>query len=408
MRWILGLLFLITLALIGGYIFFKGYPYRLYSHWVSGKEWNRYYEIPNYRPLFLKSPDLDAIAPYKEDYVQLWKEFPLRNSLIPLPVRHPLFLTVPIAELKVKTGTPQIGMTILSSSGRELSRIYTAPTALYQDHSMGQELFKLPFVKNRILKKDLDTLWKDIFSYIIEDKSKSMDEMIYDLYILHLRSKILPAETLRYGLIKDGKQALLELESKDKDYKVELVLTQSNGSIYSYILVTEKVNEESLKMRSKFLESISFSPIDPSMGRLLYTEFKQLNFARQVDQEGMLYLFSAWSQDFNSAELFKEMIFYLERGRNNQRQLKNLYQFAFVRYGKTFTTKKDLHGDDADGDMGLQRKIEVEDIEKKQAADRVKERPPVEVELAPDEKMNIYLKKAKESGPTETKEMTVH
>jgi hypothetical protein len=74
---------------------------------------------------------------------------------------------------------------------------------------------------------------------------------------------------------------------------VELVLTQDSGSIFSYIIKTEKENLESRKIRAKFLETITFSPVDEDIGRLLYTEFKQLNYARQIDQEGMLYLFSA-------------------------------------------------------------------------------------------------------------------
>lgn len=407
MRWLLGFVLAISLLVLGGYIFAKGYPYRLYSNWARGKEWNRYYYIPNYRSSFLKPVSLEEIPPYKEDYLELWKEFPLRNARIPLPVRHPLFQTVPIVESRGKGATPQVGMRFLSANERELSRVYTFPTTLYQDHSQGQELFKLPFVKNRILKLPLDKLWKDIFSYEIEVKSKTLDEMIYDLYILHLRSKILPKDTLRFGLIKEGRVALIELASKDRDYIVELILTFDSGSVYSYALRTEKNNQDSRKLRSKFLDTISFGPVDPAMARFLYTEFKHLNYARQVDQEGMLYLFSAWSQDVQNVELLREMIFYLERGQKNAIQLRPLYQFALKQYDKTFTAKK-LFNDHDDPNLVLQRKIEIENIEKKQAAEREKEKPPVEADLTPDEKMNLYLKKAKEEGPLPKDDMTIH
>lgn len=200
---------------------------------------------------------------------------------------------------------------------------------------------------------------------------------------------------------------MIELVSADKDYKVELVLTLTGGTVYSYVLRTEKNNEESLKLRSKFLDVVSFSPIDVSMGRILYTEFKQLNFARQVDQEGMLYLLSSWSQDIENLDLFKEMIFYLERGQKNSRQLKGLYEFSYKQYGKTFTTRKGGVGIE-DGNITLQRNIELEDMERRKEAERVKNLPPPEPELGPDEKMNIYLKKAKEKGPAQTDEMIVH
>lgn len=406
MRWLLGIVFLLCLAVFGGYIFLKGYPYRLYSGWVQGESWNKYYSIQGYRKSFLKPNGIEEIPPYKEDYGQLWRSFPLRNAQIPLPVRHPMFQTIPLIESTGEKSAPRVGIRILAPSNRELSRIYTLPTQIAADHSQGQDLFRLPFVRNRILKYDLDKLWKDIFTYNIEVKSKSLDEMIYDLYILHLRSKILPKETVRYGIIKDSK-AMIEMSSTDKDYMVELVLTHEAGSIYSYVLRTEKNNDESRKLRAKFLENITFSAIDQAMSKFLYTEFKGLNFARQVDQEGMLYLFSAWSQNMENVDMLKEMIFYLERGRTNSLQLKPLYAFALKHYGKTFTTRS-IFNDHDDPNLALQRKIEIESIEKANEALKEKDKPAVEPELTPDEKMNLYLKKAKESGPQKSDDMVIH
>ena len=244
-------------------------------------------------------------------------------------------------------------------------------------------------------------------SYKIEIKDKPIDEMIYDLYIVHLRSQILPKETVRYGLIKEGKQALIELLSKDKDYIVELVLTMDSGSIFSYILKTEKTKPESLKLRAKFLHAIDFSPLDEANSRFLYTEFKQLNYARQIDQEGMLYLFSAWSQNPDNLELLKEMINYLERGQNNKKQLKSLYSYSFKRYGKTYTTKKDV--DDQDNpEMILQQRIEIENLEARRKAEENSNRPPEVLELSPEEKMKLNLKKVKGDKSKESGEMLVH
>ncbi len=406
MRWLLGILFTLSLVLFGAYVFVKGYPYRLYSNWAQGKEWNRYYAIKDYNPAWLKPIPVEAIPPYKEDYAQLWKEFPLRNAQIPLPVRHPLFQTIPMIESAGEKSTPHIGITILNPTGREISRVYTLPLSMSPDHSQGQDLFKLPFVRNRIMKYSQEKLWHDLFTYEIKVTSKTLDEMIYDLYILHVRSRLLPKGTLKYGMIT-GNKALIELTSKDKDYIVELIMTFSGGSIYSYVLRTEKNNDESRKLRSKFLENISFNPVDSAMGKFLYKEFKQLSFSRQVDQEGMLYLLSAWSQETENVELMKEMIFYLERGRNNHLQLRPLYKFANKHFGKTFSTKKEFLEDD-DQNLALQRKIEIESIEKTQDAEKRKNATGEAIELTPDEKMNLYLKKAKEEGPLDNKDMTIH
>jgi hypothetical protein len=408
MRWLVSLLLLMGLVVFAGYIFVKGYPYRLYSNWVKGEEWNRYYRIENYSELYLRPVEGEPLASYKEEYEQLWRSFPLRNSSVPLPTRHPLFNTVPFLELPQGKSGPHLGMIITDSNKRELTRIFTRPTSLLSDYSLGQDLFKLPFVRNRIMKYNIDELWKAIFSRAIEVNSKDMDEMIFDLYILHIRSKILPRETIRYGLI-DKDKALIELKSSNKDYRVEMILAQQNGALFSYVLRTEINNPESVKLRSKFLSSISFSNIDPALGRVLYTEFKQLNFSRQIDQEGMLYLFSAWTQEIEKPELLKEMIFYLERGRNlkTMEQLKKLYAYAFRKYGKTFTTRN-IFSESDDPELILQRKIEIENIEKRLEADRTKAKLPEAPELTPDERMNMYLKKVKETKPQDKNEMTIH
>lgn len=407
MRLLAGLFIIFVTLVVGAYFTILEIPFNKYKGWIGGKTKDQYFELVNFRDIYLSPTGLEAIPTYQEDYEQLWKEFPLRNSSIPLPTRHPMFQTVPIIEMKGKAGIPNFGMIFQDPSGREISRVYTLPNRLYEDHSQGQELFKLPYVRNRILKKKLEEVWKDIFSYRIEIKDKPIDEMIYDLYIVHLRSKMLPKETVKYGLIKNGKQALIELLSQDKDYTVELVMNMESGSIFSYALKTEKGRSESEKLRAKFLEAITFSPVDESFGRFLYTEFKQLNYARQVDQEGMLYLFTAWSQNPENRELLKEMIYYLERGKNTKKQLKILYTYSFNRYGKTYTSRKDVDEHD-NPELILQQGIEIEERENKARAEAASIRPVEEPVLSAEEKMKLKLKKAKQDKIKESADMTVH
>jgi hypothetical protein len=405
MRWVAGLFILLALALVGGYIFVKGWPYRIYSSWVSGKEWDRYYSISNYQQAYLL-PNGDFEVPvYKEDYAQLWRPFPLLNTMVPLPTRHPMFQTIPVIEVRGHNGA-LIGMIITGPDKREITRLYTLETTLMADHTQGQELFKLPYVKNRIMKQRPDALWKDIFTRKIVPGSKSLDEMIHDLYVLHLRSKTLPRETVKYGLLKDGR-AIVELASKDNDYVVELIMSFSGGKILSYVLRTAKDNPESQKLRSKLIAEIEMRPVDAELGRVLYTEFKQLGFARQVDQEGLLYLFSAWTQDMEKIEFLKDMIFYLERGKINSEQLKALYQYAFKKYGKTFTTRNILT-DVGDENLLLQRNIELEAIDKRMTAEKLSNGLIEVREPTVQEKMDAELRKAKEAPVVEGSDMTVH
>lgn len=405
MRWIAMFFILLILAAVGGALVAWRYPSVLYGKWMKGEGYNRYYEITNYRKEFLSPVELDEIPEYKEEYPELWKDFPLRSLMLPLPVRHPFFFTVPIIEFDKNVKSVQIGMSFLGSNSRENSRIYALPAGVQKDYATGQELFKLPYVKNRLLKKSPEAVWKDVFSRTLTVDDGPVDEMIYDLYLLHIRSKILPKETIRYGLVPNTSTAIIALESKDKDYAIELVLIPDRGSLYSYVLRTEKNNEESRKLRAKFLTSITFSPSDKAMARILYTEFKQLNFSRQVDQEGMLYLFSAWSQDTSNEDLLREMIFYLERGSKYPKHLESFYKYAMAKYGKTFTSRSVFSGEE-DLNISLQRKIELEKLEKRRdLKEKAVEAGP---ELTPEERMNLYLKKAKEAGPKKKDEMTIH
>ena len=87
MRWMT--LFLTILFIALGVIawFVYRYPTTLYSRWMKGEGWNRYYEITNFRPLLFKPIELESIDQYKEEYPELWKDFPLRSTMLPLPVR---------------------------------------------------------------------------------------------------------------------------------------------------------------------------------------------------------------------------------------------------------------------------------------------------------------------------------
>lgn len=407
MRWTLAILAIIFGAIYLGVMGIKRIPYTYYSQWVRGEGWNKYYQVSDWNKLYLESPALDPVGEYKEQYEELWRVFPLANTQIPLPIRHPLYQTFPIIEFKSSKSVPHAGISVASAGAREISRIYTMSTTSFGDFTLGQELFKLPYVRNRIVNIPLDKLWKDVFSKKISPATKSLEEMFYDLYLIHIRSKIVPKGAVRYGLIQNGNQVLIEMISKDKDYKAEIVLSQRSGNVYSYLLRTAINNEESKKLRDKFLGSVDFAPSDDAVGRILYTEFKQLNFSRQVDQEGIQYLYCAWTQDMRNEDLLKELIFYLERGRGNTQRLQPFYRYAIKRYGKTFTTRSVLDDTD-DPEVALQRKIEIEASKFKSDLEKEKVKAAPEPELTPEERMNLYLKKARESGKKDEKEMTVH
>lgn len=398
---------IIIAALAGLYLLVTNYPRIVYGRWIKGSHPSKYFTIEGHKPLYLKSEALEEIPEYEEQFALLWKNFPIGNLTVPLPTRHPLFTPSPLIELTDVKSAPKLGIAIRNSLKVEAIRLYALPMSYFKDHSHDQELFKLPFVRNIILKFPQEQVWRDLFSKAIDGSSTTLEAMIYDLYLIHLRSKFFPPQATSYGLINDGKDAVIQLQSDRSNLLFELVLTHHQGSIYSFILRTNLDQPEGPELRSKFLRSISFNPADASMGALLYTEFKALSFSRQVDREGMLYLFSAWSQDPSSMELFRDLIFYLERGRKNSEQLQPLYAYALKKFGKTFTTRS-IFNEHEDPEVTLQRKIEIENIERRQAAELEKAQVEAPRELNAEERMNLYLKQAKEAKQTESDEMVIH
>ena len=394
MRILLIIVILLAGSIGAGWLSLKNYPYRTYTEYMSGAKKDKYFELSPFREDLLIPKQTHPLTGYKEDYPQLWRNFQVMNVSVPLPTRHPLFKVLPLIQA-TPNKIPQLGLSFQNQTGREITRLYLLPPTMMKDYLQDEQLFKLPYVRNRLLKISEEQLWDKIFTKKIEVKQKPIDEMIEDLYIHYIRHEFIPKGALNYGFIDEKKTlAVIELTAKDKDYQAELILNYQRGDIYSYVIMTEKNSLDSNSLRSKFIESIQQKAVDESLGRILYTEFKQLNFARQVDQEGMLYLFSAWSQQVENTGLYKEMIFYLERGSGNKEILKNLYQYGFKRYGKTFSTRGGEYMDDEG--LNLQRKIELEEAAQKKSAGQAEVKP-VEPDLSAEEKMNMYLRKAKDS-----------
>ena len=105
------------------------------------------------------------------------------------------------------------------------------------------------------------------------------------------------------------------------------------------------------------------------------------------------------------SELMREMIFYLERGSLNELQLIPLHRYAFIRFGSTFTTKAI---DSTDPEIQLQRMIELDKKEQRARAAKSVVVPDEAEGLSEKEKLKLRLKRAKESDPRKSEDVTVH
>lgn len=354
---ILALLFAsVSLGVLGALL---ASPYYFYHKTVSENYRSKWYFVENYNEKLIAPDGEIKLEDPGLGNERLWRGFHLKDVLVPLPVRNPLYYAAPLLSYDRQTQKTRIGVEIYGTGGREISKIYFLDNALMGARIRSQELFKLPLVKNIVLSRSSDQIWKDLFRKDLSEWNIPFSEMAYNLYLLHLRSKLLPPGFLSYGHL-GASTGVVRLASKNKDYFSELVMTRQRGVVYSYLVVTEKNNGESKLLRYKFLKDIGFRPGSEALAGILYKEFKALPYSRKVDHEGMLYLFSAWSHRPEDKEFLKEMIFYLERGEGNQKQLGPLYEYASARYGKTFA-KRAVKGLEIDSEMELKRNVELED-----------------------------------------------
>ena len=369
-------------------------PYYFYHKIVSENYRSKWYFLEDYQDEIVTPSQALQLKEPRINNEELWKNFHFKDTMVPLPVRHPLYYTAAVLDYNKERKSTKLGVAVYGTGYREISRLYFVNNMIMANESGSQELFRLPLVKKIIKEASAEQIWRDIFKKDLSSWNIPFSEMVYNLYVLQLRSKLLPKGMINFSALDDN-TGVVRLDSANKDYITELVMTRSRGVVYSYIIVTEKNNSESEVLRYKFLRDIRFRPGSEALAGIVYKEFKALTYERQVDHEGMLYLLSAWSHQMANKEFLKEMIFYLERGEDNEKQLKPLYTYGARRYGKVFSRKR-VDGVDITGHMQLQRDIELEDrkeLERIKASETSAEPAP----LTKEQKVRNKIQEAKRS-----------
>jgi hypothetical protein len=364
------------------------YPYHYYNDAIKNKAEGRWFHLSRFDERFYTPGKMESLESVEMKNNDLWSKFHFQNIKIPLPKKNPFYRVSP--DLHLNGTKTTFGLSLFNTNKERISRILFVSPYVMKKNLRAQELFKLPIVREVLVGIKEPKLWRLLFEKEIKGWNISFSEMATNLYLLHLRSEILPKNFLTYKLI-NYKTAVVELESKQKDFSTELVMTRARGLIYSFILITEKDNEESKLLRYKFLKEIEFIPSSPVLTDILYKEFKALDYKDQVDNLGMLYLLSAWSHK-NDKDLLKEMIFFLERGVANQKELQAIYPYVYKTFGKTFSTQK-VDNLDLTNDLFLKLQVEQEfyqtnlkEVEESQKKDDLLIRKPL-----PIKKENIKL-----------------
>jgi len=370
-------------------------PDYLYRFTIEGNFPTRWYSIDKFTPNLLKP------ARYPFSYVDnysaenLWKEFHIKDAVIPMPYRHPQFKVVPILKRTDKSESFEMGFEFLGAENRLVAEIHFLPNMIFSYRPKGQKLFDLPILKAVVSQKQISSIWSDLFSREISHFKLDYDEMLYNLYLIDLRKRILPENYISYGHVGEQEIGIVKLIPKNKDYNAELVMIMRQNIIYSYFLLTKMDDPEALEVRDRFLKKIRFQAGSESIARIYYDEFKLLPIYRKIDQEGMIYLLSAWSNWNKKKDILRELIFYLEKG-ESRIQLKPLYNFANQVYGSTFSRLAEILSDDPE--LQLKSKIEREDAERIEdsTVNKINDEVIVEKPLVDPNSLEEKLRRAKE------------
>lgn len=378
-------------------------PFYFYNQIINKKHSSQWFNLTSFQDNFLTPSKRIELKEPNLGNDDLWKSFHIKDTYIPLPYKNPFYFVAPIFKYEKEKNNTNFGVSVFGASKLEISKVFFVNNRFLPSVIRSQNLFKLPIAVEIIKNVPNEKIWQDIFTVDLTNWEVSYSQLIYNLYILQLRSVILPKEFKSFALL-DDRTGLIELYSKDKDYKSELILTKQRGLIYSYLIVTDLQNNESQVLRYKYLKEISFRPSTSSLARILYKEFKALEFDDQISQIGMMYLMSAYSHADDKIYV-QEMIRFLERGERNQTQLKRLYEYANRKYGETFT-QKIIEGIELEDELQLKRNIELEkqrELERL-ANEKVK---PVEVKKTEEELLQERIKKAKELQKVKNNRMII-
>lgn len=374
------------------YFWFKSF----YLDLVSGKEGFSYFELSG-DTVYLQSSSV-KIPEKSINRDEGWERVQVSNFNFLLPTTHPFYQILPLFHMINEKFI--FGVELKSSSSKDIASLQFLDSRYLSKGSSVQKIFELPLAKKVLAQKSVKQLWSDLFELNVDQFSDDIEVLIYQLFIVDLRSRFFPPKTKAFGLITP-ERALVELESTDKDYRNDLVLINRQGHIVSYIVRSHLLNSDAQKMRDYYINNIKYQDNNSSISEIIYKEFKQLPYEDKVAKRGMTHLFSAWSSSPKNPEYVQEMVFYLEKGGEiNFGMLNPIYEASLMMFEKTFT-QFPVALKRVSSKIFLQRKKELEVVEQIRGltdSQNIKDEP-INIHNLPDkQRAKIYLEKAKKES----------
>ncbi|MDO9183534.1 MAG: hypothetical protein Q7U04_14055 [Bacteriovorax sp.] len=401
----------VSLLLIGmGFALFVIAPYHIYTLTLTEGVSTRFLVMRPSEAIFYDGKEFvfrKDLGSAREDG-GLYSNFHFSSFILPMPLNHPIFSLIPT--IKIDNGVPRLGGTFLDGKNTELFSFMLEKSFKLETSYGDQKLFLLPIFKNYIARKLEAELWSDLFSkkislpsndgksffeslYILRKVSYS--ELVYNLFILYNRLHLFPEDTQRIAFDKETNHGLIQLPSDDPKYLKERLYLIEKGIVYSITIRTKIDNIASEHFRERILKETIYKNSTSDSAIPIYAQYKSISYGNRVDQQGMTYLYAAWSHDLSKRDYVRVIILFLERGKSNLKFLKPFYEYAYKKFGSSLSGENEVLLESAE--EKLKRKIK-EELEAEVRKEERRNNPNFEGSFSsPDDKIKYYLQKAKET-----------
>lgn len=414
-RIIIPSLLVIALIMTAGLLAFM--PYHFYYVSIENGLNSRFLQTQKVEAQLLYSVpfDLKKIDMVSTDSLTRWRDFHVGDYIVSMPVRHPYFLLIPNINID-ESKRPIIAWDIKNQNLQVEIGIKLLKPTTYTYPFENNLLFNLPIFKNSLLAVPSEQIWRDLFTldlrlptmqtlgfvgWIKELLVIKYTDLAYKLFILKARQLLFPPNAINISYDESKQMGVVEVKPAGDNlvvdnYKVEQTFLLREGLMQRLELTTKRYSSIAQSYRTRFFDSLEWEASNPDETIRLYGEFNKLTFDRKIDQEGMTYLFAGWSHVPKEEEFLRTMIQFLERGKKNKVHLDSLYEYGYNVFGTSFSGLKESLRETEE--RKLERKIseefksELSDAEKAQVV-----APDGNFQNAED-KVNYFLKKAKEEG----------
>lgn len=401
---------IITLALLGGAAVLVAIaPYHIYTLTLTEGVDTQFLKMNSTKRVFYDGGEDHFNTPRDMADEGLYQNFHFGHYELPMPINHPLFYLIPI--IKIEGAGPRLGASFQNGKNMDLFSFMQERSYKFETTSGDQKLFLLPVFKNYISRKSNEEVWGDLFRKKLALPSNegesfyqslkvikqiSYYDLVYNLYVLYNRRFVLPPETQKFIFYPEKNMGIVELPSDDKKMLVERVYLIEGGFIYPILIKTRIGNTNAENLRQKFIQEIKYKATHSDSAISIYARYKQLSYGQRLDQQGMTYLYSAWSHDLNNKEFIRVIIMFLERGKLNLKYLTPFYEYAYKKFGSNLSSESGYLNETPE--EALKRKMALEFEQELEKAKNDKGALPEGQFATPEDKVKYMLQKAKDSN----------